>query len=537
MAGASLISNSMARFYKRNAIKAESNLEERKAGLLDTTFADCTETGLRHLFNLVLWDGKKFNIENFENNLRKKAQEQNFKWEPTSAFLNMKEWFYGEQQKTRDKANNRSIETRSAWNAVVADLNSTCQICRDFGEKEHNFRKVYYHKDFKKTSNSDSDKNYNELHPGYINIINAIEHIIGQPLEVFVPQEEFSPIDKNTHVLIKESQKNPSESYKKAYKDYVKSKMEIFFKLAQNPDYDFKVENLEVGDLKKGEYEDGNPYDLFFKNQFNTLSISGKIKTAKIDFKIKSKSSHCAVNLPSNKQKFLSINTDIPWVNAYLKNTKEDFYKIYACGVVSDYQKVQDFIKNLLSLKEFDPKKDLSQIQLAFSQAGLDDEHSYYFMREILRRTNENILDYLQKTESVCGDVCRVLSGEKIYDFSSFNQITGTLFYEEKMTLPEKVEILSILNKKDYNHFRVPKFLNSLVLRRTTFPASLLADSLTTICFDESAIEGGCEKKLKLEQFDFELCSVSSFEPFLRSCAETVQKITIRHVEPTFPRY
>jgi hypothetical protein len=220
--GSILISNGDTYPYKR---KENQSIKEK-------TFADCVEVSLRHLFNFLLFKREqdfKSSLESLKKTLEDRMKEQGKTWKPYGAFENL-EIFYTKHQPDKASVNGGSLALRSAWNAVVGDLNAIDKS-KEFEEGYGDFGRVRYHEGGEKAE----DHFYN-MHPGFINILHAIEHILGVRLEWLVMPEERKKILDAREALIK-LKGEPSlhlENYKKAFENYVTTKFKILFSLIKD---------------------------------------------------------------------------------------------------------------------------------------------------------------------------------------------------------------------------------------------------------------------------------------------------------------
>ncbi len=132
------ISNGSARFYNRNNKTSNNN-----------TFQDCAEVVLRHIINFMLYNAttQSFDFMSLDQHLEGK----------NNKYIDQIKEFYKIQ--TSDKANVGDINIRSAWNKVVADLNSNGDL------------RIKYLRD-----------NNNELAPGMINMMRVFKALFSLEL-------------------------------------------------------------------------------------------------------------------------------------------------------------------------------------------------------------------------------------------------------------------------------------------------------------------------------------------------------------------
>lgn len=160
--GENLISNGLSNPYQQT-------------GTLDSQaapFADCVETVIRQLTNIVFYDASRNQFDKDAILACKNPALEEFyglnlnpKVTPNKPFQSLQ------------AVNDGSISIRSAWNAVVADLNNPPgNIANDV------FLPITYNRNGLGQKTDNSIENNNELASGFINIANVLSRILGKPL-------------------------------------------------------------------------------------------------------------------------------------------------------------------------------------------------------------------------------------------------------------------------------------------------------------------------------------------------------------------
>lgn len=101
----------------------------------ETSFTDCTESTLRHVVNLALYDplSKKFDLSKIIERMKQQNPEFDPSQDPQFKFLDE---FYIIQ--TPEKADEGTLFLRSLWNKVVADLGDEIAYLKEAGERKSN---------------------------------------------------------------------------------------------------------------------------------------------------------------------------------------------------------------------------------------------------------------------------------------------------------------------------------------------------------------------------------------------------------------
>ena len=350
--GTNLISNGDTRMYD-----GKQEIKKTKP------FPDCVEVSLRHLFNFVLYDKKNdsFNVRGFiekiETHLESLHTKRNLEPNPrklnrTSFMKNLVD-FYDKHQPSKNKANNGTIDVRSAWNRVVAAIDDT-------PKEKKKFRNIYYNRE-----------QNNELHPGFINRINVIEGIIGCPLEEFAQENDKKEILESMKYL--ESHANDQdESYNNHYKTYVTKKFEIFLNLAKSNGYEFYIKDFKIG--QNNGLPNGHPWDRFD----STMKIKGEYNGRSFVFKMMANSGHGQTFFPEDKHNKLIIqiaDQENPLLQTLSTNKKfkDPTYALYAKSLIQDNDTKHLFLQEFYETHMENQQQLFPVLKYIISTMGLED--------------------------------------------------------------------------------------------------------------------------------------------------------------------
>jgi hypothetical protein len=273
--GSELLSNGNAYPYDR---KNNKIMEGKK------TFADCTETTLRHLVNMLTYDAKakQFDL----SHLKKHVGENN------PYFQNMEDFY---KFQTPNHANSGDITIRSLWNTVVSDLKND--------DKLINYKQGTF-----------------ELRARYINVIQVFKKLFN--LQLPDEQKELESLDVAKVAIYK--QKQWVEAYLSA----------LFNALNPNRSYDISTSKLYwdsgeqdiFGELEVKVKNDKNPLFSFIMD----LSPGhGKLSQLK-DFQ-----EQAIINFSKFTEKARESNTSIQSLllltRQFQSQAKSVFYRLYPC--------------------------------------------------------------------------------------------------------------------------------------------------------------------------------------------------------------
>jgi hypothetical protein len=280
---------------QNETISSYRRQENKNGG--EERFADCAETALRHVLNLLLFDANKriFDLSPFEN--------------IKSPFINELKNFYLVQD--AKKANDGSLNIRQAFNQVVADMN--------FDKKEPHI--VYARANIQ-----------NEVNPGFINFIHILQKIFNIEFEEKVPKEKSKWVDWVKSVLPKLFAK---------INDKAKFQFNYNIKQEENDIYGtvkVNINNLFSFDIYQSKLH-AKVYDIKTLKLIDNNRMKENIKSAKFNDDYK----QSLVLLVSNKvsiepyQTFymsLSDNqTRLEWLKDY--SSKKDINKKYLANVLA----------------------------------------------------------------------------------------------------------------------------------------------------------------------------------------------------------
>lgn len=351
--GSILISNGDTYPYNR---KDNKSIKEK-------TFADCVEVSLRHLFNFFLFKREqdfKSSLESLKKTLEDRMKEQGKTWKPHGAFDNL-EIFYTKHQPDKASVNGGSLALRSAWNAVVGDLNAIDKS-KEFEEGYGDFGRVRYHEGGEKAE----DHFYN-MHPGFINMLHAIEHVLGIRLEWLGTTGQSKEILDAREMLIK-LKGEPSlhlENYKKAFKGYVQGKMQILLSLFKG-NFTFNMTDFVMGagfsNWRDGHETLENPYDLFE----SILKVQGKNKSENFSISIEEETGHSRVTLEGEQGVGLNL-PPMEWSKIKVlpelrealqdpqkRDYKTPLYNILARGLIQDNDEKLKVMQTFLDQQTID---------------------------------------------------------------------------------------------------------------------------------------------------------------------------------------
>lgn len=305
------ISNGLAKMYTRNP-EQEFN----------TNFADCTESVIRHILNLTLYDSiyKKFDLNTLIEHMKKQNPDFDPEHDPT--FKWVKE-FYAQQPP--DKANDGTQVTRSLWNKVVADLGDEIEYLKD----------------------ADGRKS-NELNSGMINILQVLNKLFDLKLK---PR----PAKNDSPEFIAEAQK------------WIQESLETFFTCASKKKFTFNISNLKNQSSSK--YGDivGKIIITAYKNNtgFFSYTIHSMQGHAQIeDLKKLQEPTTSIISMPTIKA-FVIEHTIFESLFLLQNNLKEQipnsFYSLFSESI-NDSVAIINTLEKLQSLLKKDPLSNSIQI-------------------------------------------------------------------------------------------------------------------------------------------------------------------------------
>jgi hypothetical protein len=339
-AGKEPLQNETISSYRRQENKNDG--EER--------FADCAETALRHVLNLLLFDANKriFDLSPFEN--------------IKSPFINELKNFYLMQDAKR--ANDGSLNIRQAFNQVVADMN--------FDKKEPHI--VYARANIQ-----------NEVNPGFINFIHILQKIFNIEFEEKVPKEKSKWVDWVKSVLPKLFAKINA-----------KAKFEFNYNIKQEGNDIYGTVKVNINNLFSFDiYQSAlhaKIYNIKALQLIDNTNMKEKIKSAKFNDDYQQGLALLVSNKVSIEpyQTFymsLSDNqTRLKWLKDY--SSKKDINKKYLANVLAamswhDEEIVKEINKYIIAVNKTTAPK-ISNLFLFDNIAGL------YVNKELLEYFDKN---------------------------------------------------------------------------------------------------------------------------------------------------